>query len=105
MLGTRLTLHKQVCSVDRYHNVRSLDHSVRLLASRELELVHRFVRDRGGDDLPTHVEQNMAGRCTFPDLLNGAFDHIALSFMRTPLSEGLSRPYSKMPNFSDGMMM
>ena len=93
MLGTRPTLQKQVCSVDRYHNVRSLDNSVRLLASRELELVHRFVRDRGGDDLPAHVEQNMACRCTFLDLLNGSIDHIARADFHgnTCVLKGLSR--------------
>src|SRR5215469_13615057 len=94
MLGTRPTLQKQVCSVDRYHNVRSLDNSVRLLASRELELVHRFVRDRGGNDLPAHVEQNMACRCAFLDLLNGSIDHIARAdFHGTPVrvKSGLTR--------------
>jgi hypothetical protein len=37
-------------SVDRDHDIGGLDHGGGRLAGRELELIHGFVGDRGGDD-------------------------------------------------------
>src|SRR3954454_15005509 len=65
-------------SIDRNHDIGGLDHGGGGLAGRELELIHGFVGDRGGDDgAAAEVDANVSGRLTLLHLDDFALENVA----------------------------
>src|SRR4029077_6401816 len=65
-------------SIDRDHHIGGLDHGGGRLADRELELIHGFIGDRGGDDgAAAEVDANVSGRLPLLHLDDLALENVA----------------------------
>src|SRR5262249_39680072 len=64
-------------SVDGDHHVGRLDDGVRLLTRLKLELVDRFVGDRGCDDGPADIDADVRGRLALLHFDDLALDDVA----------------------------
>src|SRR5262249_13028610 len=62
--------------VDRDHDVGCLDHGIGLLPHGELQVLDRLVRDRGGDQRSTNIQDDMRGRSALLKLRDLALDDV-----------------------------